>query len=317
MENLQSNNSKYEKFKLAFLSFISIFLLAFAMLYGAFNAYRDYSQDLEQNNNISQTIKEKDVEVKKAVVDPFAVSLDNSGLFLASTEGYSYCLNLNNTLFVNGDADFYKITINCQVVVISHSDYSVNVAYQETFDLDLADNNNYFPSMVYNSNFSFNITPIQYQDTNFYSLRFRYYFENNDDDNTYFVYNLDTTNFEILNNSRPIFTNTIYITYPFNWVNSYSAIASGNSYDYGYSKGYNDGEEVGYNKGLIDGEIAGSDGVNTNNALRYIWSTIANAINSVLNIFDFEILPGLPMFAIISVPIIISILFFVLKVVKK
>lgn len=87
------------------------------------------------------------------------------------------------------------------------------------------------------------------------------------------------------------------------------------------SSNYDKDYEIGYNNGYLQGEKDTWDEVplidKTNVAIKYIWSTITNATSSVLNIFDFDILPGIPLYAVIAVPIIIAIIFYVFKVIKK
>ena len=74
-----------------------------------------------------------------------------------------------------------------------------------------------------------------------------------------------------------------------------------------YDKGKDDGYDIGYQ--------ARQDSVeDTEETINSIWSILEKAITSVLNVLSFEILPGIPLYICIAVPILLCILLWVIKV---
>ena len=95
------------------------------------------------------------------------------------------------------------------------------------------------------------------------------------------------------------------------------------SYDYGYDKGLKEGETIGYNNGLEVGDEQGynrgyNDGrsegeANTNyNA----FTLISNAFSSFGKLLNVEIYNGLTIGVIVCVPIIFSVVLFIIKMIK-
>lgn len=85
-------------------------------------------------------------------------------------------------------------------------------------------------------------------------------------------------------------------------------------YEDGYSKGYTDGFTNGKNVGFDQGAESVE---NSNSVFNSVWVIISNATNAIFNVFDFDIFPGFPFYIVIALPIVVSILFFILKVVIK
>lgn len=104
-----------------------------------------------------------------------------------------------------------------------------------------------------------------------------------------------------------ITTNDYYVI--FNDVNSQLVF-----YYNGYIDGYDNGEKIGFDNGKIQGYEDRKNSVDdqeqvTNN----IWNILEKGIETTLNVLSMEILPGIPLFVCIAIPILIGILVWVIK----
>lgn len=91
-----------------------------------------------------------------------------------------------------------------------------------------------------------------------------------------------------------------------------------NSYLNGFDKGKSEGRIEGYNEGLQVGKEIGYqnriDSVeDTEQKINSVWTILENAITSVLNVLSFEILPGIPLYICIGVPILLAVLLWFIK----
>lgn len=88
-----------------------------------------------------------------------------------------------------------------------------------------------------------------------------------------------------------------------------------NGYSNGYSNGYDEGNEDGYDVGYDEGYDVGYDVGNEDGYQRkYLpLDIIKKAIDIVVNIFSLQILPGVPLAVAFGVPLVLSIVFFVLR----
>lgn len=86
------------------------------------------------------------------------------------------------------------------------------------------------------------------------------------------------------------------------------------NYTLGYDRGYYDGKLDGYDEGYYDKE----DEYNaTDSAFQKVWNIISNAFASVFNVFNIELFSGIKLFHILAIPLIISVLYFVIKILAK
>lgn len=127
------------------------------------------------------------------------------------------------------------------------------------------------------------------------------------------IQHTDVWTIKIINNSGKTisYVGTIgtYITY---------TIEGYEGYYEGYQQGVVDGIESGYNQGYQQGIDDYQNRVEeTENTIDRIWAIIQNSVNVVLNVFSFPILPGIPLYMLISLPILIAILLFIIKALAK
>lgn len=86
------------------------------------------------------------------------------------------------------------------------------------------------------------------------------------------------------------------------------------NYTLGYDRGYYNGKLDGYDEGYYDKE----DEYNaTDSAFEKVWSIISNAFASVFNVFNIELFSGIKLFHVLAIPLIISVLYFVIKILAK
>ena len=88
--------------------------------------------------------------------------------------------------------------------------------------------------------------------------------------------------------------------------------------EYKSSQEYKDELQVEYDKGKEDGYDIGyqarQDSVeDTEQKVNTIWTILEKAITSVLNVLSFEILPGMPLYICIGVPILLAVLLWFIK----
>lgn len=81
-----------------------------------------------------------------------------------------------------------------------------------------------------------------------------------------------------------------------------------------YNGGYEDGYTIGYGQAV---EIYKDTTEYTDNILDRIWNVFTNATSVVFNVLSFEIIPGIPIFAVLILPIIVAVVLFIFKVLAK
>lgn len=101
----------------------------------------------------------------------------------------------------------------------------------------------------------------------------------------------------------------VYITYS---VEGYGGYYQG--YQEGLLQGQEDAYNQGYQQGLNDYQNSQE---NAQNVIDSIWGIIENATNTVLNVFSFPILPGIPLYMVLCVPLIIAVLVFIIRSLSK
>lgn len=358
MDNLQLKNEKKEKIKLAFLTFIAIFIYAFALLYGAFNAYKDYENDLIEQNKQTQVVSNNNIDINISKnIDIKSLNQNTTNVIdLFNIENYftgflHFDQNENPTLYGAGDSVIivgFSLNLRANIdyafdeFYISSIDYVFTSKFSSSIPVDQLTQYefDYAREEVSRGTFTLTYVPESINDLILVEDLWYCFFENNtymqtsslfDDNgivfsNTFaFVSNDGTGHYETFSTSpvngfydtNNFFTNGFFLKIVHKpnfriYVNGIYDLISSN-----YDKDY----EIGYDKGYYDGkkdtleDYPPIDKVNV--AIKYVWSTISNAINSVLNVFNIEILPGIPLYTLIMIPVIISVLFFVLKVVKK
>lgn len=89
----------------------------------------------------------------------------------------------------------------------------------------------------------------------------------------------------------------------------YHGGASDEELEQAYDNGYNSGYDIGRTEGFDIGYQAREDSVeDTTQRLDSIWTILEKGITSVLNVLNFEILPGIPLFICIAVPLLLAII---------
>lgn len=104
-----------------------------------------------------------------------------------------------------------------------------------------------------------------------------------------------------------ISTNDYYVI--FNDVNS-QLVFYYNGYINGYDNGEINGKEIGFNEGYQARQDSVED---TEQKVNSIWSILEKGITSALNVLSFEILPGIPLYICVAVPILLGLILWVVK----
>lgn len=336
MKKLQINNSKYEKIKLFFLSFLAIFLFAFSILSFLVAGYKVCQNDLKQINQ-TQNISDSEINKKsinKKLAQTQHVIVDNTHHTLIGEMGsvtpYSVYADTFITFEFNvnedtlGDYHFSYITL--EKIQLNVHFWRYNHINTETefigqiasayFDVKnrVGADVEYWFNLVEYYEFHANFSSLDNGKSNEADISFDFYAYDTAGEEIIYTFN-DTTQFQF---SSPFYVRYSFglfsENYIFDWINLF---VSQEIFDFYYNKGFSEGEALGRENGYREGFNAASGTTSTDNAFTFIWSTISNATNSVLNVFDRQILPGIPLYVFIMIPVIISILFFVLKVVKK
>lgn len=136
---------------------------------------------------------------------------------------------------------------------------------------------------------------------------YRYRFEVNN------IQHTDIWTIKIVNNrgSTISYVGTIgtYITYS---VKDYGGYYDG--YEQGLSDGYYQGYENGYTQGVDDYQNRVEE---TENVITRIWNVLTSATNAVLNVFSFPILPGIPLYMLVALPVILAVILFIIRSLTK
>ena len=332
--NEQKNNFSLKEKIFHFLCVVSIIILTcFSTIFGfVSNTYlREYEN--KQVENISNLDTEKKCFNKKLSQTEHSISVGTYNAFvgtMGTVNPYSVFANAYITLDFEkneetlGDYHFAYIELkNIQLNVIfyryNHNNFEVEYIGQiaNSYSVTAQDFNasvDYWFNLVEYLEVNISFENIDYGSSNEFEFYIDFYAH--DTQGEEIVYTFYRTNqFQYTNPFNITYVSSIvFDNYLMPWIELF---ISQEVYDYWYEKGYSEGKSDGYSEGYIDGEIIGGGGGYTNVAFRYIWASITNATNAVLNVFDFEILPDIPLYAVIAVPIIISVLFYILKVIKK
>lgn len=101
----------------------------------------------------------------------------------------------------------------------------------------------------------------------------------------------------------------VYVTYG---VQGYQGYYDG--YEQGLTDGYDNGYESGYSQGINDYQNRVEE---TENVISRIWNIITSATNAVLNVFSFPILPGIPLYMLVAIPVILAVILFIIRGLAK
>ena len=81
-----------------------------------------------------------------------------------------------------------------------------------------------------------------------------------------------------------------------------------------YNGGYEDGYTIGYGQAVNKYKETTEY---TDSVLDRIWGIFTKATSTVFNVFSLEIIPGIPIFAVLIIPIIVAVVLFIFKVIGK
>ena len=224
-------------------------------------------------------------------------------------------------LLSDGDASFTAFK-NLNI------DYSINIPkyIYENDEYLLADNiNNYLKieRIIFWDEFRYNISEIsgltRYETNFFYELILTYYYYS-DTSNTYtpYYFNSYYQRYDITGyapTSVFIYGSDsigIYKNYTLNYETRIgeSFFALNNSYNLGFENG----EEIGYENGYIQGEKDGyKEGYSAGHRFNNILQIIQRAFDIAAGILNIEIFPGITLGLCFGIPLILSIVYFVLR----
>lgn len=119
-------------------------------------------------------------------------------------------------------------------------------------------------------------------------------------------------------------TTTISVDQSYNWTNGYLkengliggtivpltrdyADFNGDGWDQGYESGYQNGYKVGYQEGVVDGSV-------TESSVGSLMTSVFKGVEQVLSI---EVVPNVSVGTIISIPIVLSLLLFLIKMIRS
>lgn len=81
------------------------------------------------------------------------------------------------------------------------------------------------------------------------------------------------------------------------------------AYQSGYTEGYNYGNQIGYDVGLAEGQIS-------SNGVAYVFTWLKNSFNTMATWLDYQILPNISIGLLVSVPLIVGVIFFIINFFK-
>lgn len=136
-----------------------------------------------------------------------------------------------------------------------------------------------------------------------YQAKHTYYFNYLDSNRNYSIESQYTKEIENPISSTFTITSDTEVTFPL-------LSFSNTSYQQGYKEGYDTGYLIGHDSGYQAGEVAGN-GVNN------VISWFGNVWNALASFLGLEIAPNVKIFEIITIPIVIGVLMFVLKALIK
>ena len=115
---------------------------------------------------------------------------------------------------------------------------------------------------------------------------------------------------EYLSNLEQAYQNGIYVGYE-------SGIIEGKS-DFINSQEYRDILTNKYNEGIEKGkEIRDEEYLQSQSFFDSIWNFLRDTISTTLSIFDFHILPGIPLYFIVLIPILIGLIYWLFKLLSR
>lgn len=109
-------------------------------------------------------------------------------------------------------------------------------------------------------------------------------------------------------------SNLAFITTNDYYVMFYNVNSQLRFYYNGYTEGYDNGEKKGIEEGKKLGYEERKDSVeDTEQRINSVWTILEKAITSVLNVLSFEILPGIPLYICVGVPVLLAVLLWFIK----
>ena len=282
-----------------------------------------------------EAIKNVDKSFSKLTGDGYMIEYPSNALTifgqrrsfddLQRTLSYSYFLNNEQTPIINNDYDLFGLGITNYFRFTSKPEYANKFPNYEyvfclEFYIEYGNNKGIYPLSYFNvwqdSNEDgtyLSYESISYDEFKSHGLSVNF--------NAINLFDYDETKVKLFNsyiqqktignlfNSNYKFdVITTYLDYNFRFVNimKYNDVNDyQEGYAFGYDTGYNDGYGQGYNVGFNDGS---SD--------ENVFSMLKHAANSIQDILNIEVLPNISLWLLISIPLSISIMLIMFKLLR-